>query len=223
MTSESIGQMPGDLELRPQVKNLLQRLNRLNDLQLGEVKRLLSKLESNSTDLDKSAHLAQVDWPHAPVHRLSGKGTFIVTSSTLYKRHLFWDAWSLDMLQAMLLHEAKTYSWQLEAWACFSNHFHFVGHALEDASSLIPFLSKLHAESGRQINERDDQPSRQVWFNYWDTQLTFQNSYLARLNYVHQNPVRHGLVPVANQYRWCSAAWFERSATSARVKTIYGF
>ena len=34
-------------------------------------------------------------------------------------------------------------------------------------------------------------------------------SYLARLNYVHQNPVKHGLVRVANQYRWCSAAWLE--------------
>ena len=62
-----------------------------------------------------------------------------------------------------------------------------------------------------------------MWFNYWDTQLTFEKSYLARLNYVHQNAVRHGLVPVANQYRWCSAAWFERTATRAQVATIYGF
>jgi len=43
------------------------------------------------------------------------------------------------------------------------------------------------------------------------------------LNYVHQNPVKHGLVPVANQYRWCSAAWFERTASTAQVKSIYRF
>ena len=35
--------------------------------------------------------------------------------------------------------------------------------------------------------------------------------------------VKHGLVPVANQYRWCSAAWFERTASPAQVKTIYRF
>jgi putative transposase len=46
---------------------------------------------------------------------------------------------------------------------------------------------------------------------------------LARLNYVHQNPLKHGLVPIANQYRWCSTAWFERTATPAQVKTIYSF
>jgi putative transposase len=27
----------------------------------------------------------------------------------------------------------------------------------------------------------------------------------------------------ANSYPWCSAAWFERSARPAQVKSIYGF
>jgi putative transposase len=40
---------------------------------------------------------------------------------------------------------------------------------------------------------------------------------------VHQNAVKHGLVAVANQYPWCSAAWFENAATPAQVKTIYAF
>ena len=62
-----------------------------------------------------------------------------------------------------------------------------------------------------------------MWFNFWDTKLTYERSYLARLNYVHQNPVKHGLVAIANQYRWCSAAWFERTVSPAMVKTIYGF
>ena len=28
---------------------------------------------------------------------------------------------------------------------------------------------------------------------------------------------------MANQYHWCSAAWFERVAPPSTVKTIYGF
>jgi len=31
------------------------------------------------------------------------------------------------------------------------------------------------------------------------------------------------LVAVASQYRYCSAAWFERTATVAQIKTIYAF
>ena len=147
----------------------------------------------------------------------------MVTAGTLGKEHFFRDAKALDLLEGQLLSKAKEYGWQLEAWAVFSNHYHFVGHAIEDAATLKPFLSHLHADTAREVNLRDGKPDRQVWFNYWDTELTYEKSYLARLNYVHQNAVKHGLVPVANQYRWCSAAWFERTAQPAQVKTIYSF
>ena len=81
----------------------------------------------------------------------------------------------------------------------------------------------LHGESATEVNRMDDAPDREVWYNYWDTELTYHTSYLARLSYVHQNAVKHGLVPVANQYPWCSAAWFERTSSPAQVKTIYSF
>jgi hypothetical protein len=32
-----------------------------------------------------------------------------------------------------------------------------------------------------------------------------------------------GLVRVANQYAWCSAAWFESNARSGFVKSVYSF
>ena len=62
-----------------------------------------------------------------------------------------------------------------------------------------------------------------MWFNYRETRITYEKSYLARLNYVHQNAVKHGLVPVANQYPWCSARWFERTFSPAMAKSIYRF
>ena len=81
----------------------------------------------------------------------------------------------------------------------------------------------MHSDTAREVNKMDEAVGRKVWFNFWDTKLTFQRSYLARLNYVHQNAVKHGLVNVASQYDWCSAAWFERNALPSAVKTIYGF
>ena len=82
-------------------------------------------------------------------------------------------------------------------------------------------LELLHEKTAKWVNRLDAAANRKVWYNYWETRLTYQRSYLARLNYVHQNAVKHGLVPVANRYPWCSAAWFERTATPAQVKTIY--
>ena len=105
----------------------------------------------------------------------------------------------------------------------FANHYHFVGYSHDGSSPLNTFLGHLHTVTATEINRLDHAPERQVWHNFRETLLTFEKSYLARLNDVHQNAVHHGLVPVANQYTWCSAAWFERTATRAQVSTIYGF
>jgi putative transposase len=163
------------------------------------------------------------NWPHSPVHRLSQHGTFIVTASTLNRHHYFRGEKLLTMLQDKLLELAKLHAVVLEAWAVFSNHYHFVAHTTGIENQLSDMLARLHLNTAEDVNRRDQQPGRQVWFNYWDTQLTYEKSYLARLNYVHQNAVKHGLVRLANEYHWCSAAWFECKATRAQVKTIYAF
>jgi len=163
------------------------------------------------------------DWPHAPVHQLGNDGVFMVTGATLYKQRLFSGRDRLDILEGSLLSLSKEYLWQLEAWSAFANHYHIIARGSGDAKNLRLFLNHLHGETARKLNAFDNVSGREVWYNFWDSKLTYQRSYLARLNYVHQNPVKHGLVLVANQYPWCSAAWFERTASPATVKTIYSF
>ena len=165
------------------------------------------------------------DWPHAPIHRLDGAGVFMVTSATIYKQHLFNSPDKLTLLESKLLTLARNYNWQLEAWAVFSNHYHFVARSQEETQegSLKQMLKHLHNETAIELNRIDGKVGRNVWYNFWDTKLTFEKSYLARLNYVHQNPVKHGVVAAASQYKWCSAGWFERVASAAMVKTIYTF
>jgi len=167
-----------------------------------------------------------VSWPHAPTHQLSNRGVYFVTAGTYLKKHYFHAPQRLDVLHRGLLSVTRDFYWDLEAWAVFSNHYHFVAHSprnSEDARSLSQMLRLLHARTAKWINRLDGEPQRKVWHNFWDTKLTYEKSYLARLNYVHQNAVKHGLVPVANQYAWCSARWFEQIASSAMVRSIYRF
>ena len=169
---------------------------------------------------------SEIPWPHAPTHQLSEAGTYFVTAATYFKLHHFRGTDRLRVLHRGLLKLAQEFGWQLEAWAVFSNHYHFVGHSPvgpPTAGNLCAMLGRLHAESAGWINRLDHASGRQVWHNFWDTRLTYQKSFLARLNYVHQNPVKHGLVLLANQYPWCSARWFERTASAAKVKSLYRF
>jgi putative transposase len=168
----------------------------------------------------------RIPWPHAPTHQLALTGTFFVTGSTYLKLHHFRGADRLRVLHRGPLKMADKYGWRLEAWAVFSNHYHFVAHSPSDAEtaeSLCAMLKELHQKAGLWANRLDHAKGRQVWYNYRDTRLTIQRSYLARLHYVQQNPVHHGLVSVANQYPWCSARWFERTTSPAQVRSIYRF
>jgi putative transposase len=72
-------------------------------------------------------------WPHAPAHQLAGRGTYFVTASTYGKEHYFAGARRLRVLHRGLLTVAEKFSWKLEAWAVFSNHYHFIAHSPEDA------------------------------------------------------------------------------------------
>jgi len=106
------------------------------------------------------------DWPHAPVHRLNSDGIYIVTGATLHKEHLFGDASRLTSLQHLLLSLAKQYQWRLEAWAVFTNHYHFVARSNNDSTNLKRLLKHLHADSARELNRLDDKVGRTVWFNF---------------------------------------------------------
>src|SRR5687768_12891754 len=134
----------------------------------------------------REAGSEKVAWPHAPAHRLSRSGTFIVTAGTYLKEHHFKGAGRLRVLQRGLLKLAEENGWHLEAWAVFSNHYHFVGHSPADgrASNLSEWLGVLHAKSAGWVNKLDRTRGRKVWHNFWETRLTFERSYLARLNYV---------------------------------------
>lgn len=166
-------------------------------------------------------------WPHAPPHHLMHSGAYMVTVGTYGKNHYFDSNVKLQAIQNGLLKYAAQYGWTIEAWAVFSNHYHFVGHSpspdKQSPVNLSQFLRHFHAKSSNWINEVDSKQDRKIWHNYWETRLTRQKSYLARLNYVHQNPVKHGLTSVANQYPFCSARLFEQTEKPSTIKTIYSF
>ncbi|MGV3664098.1 MAG: transposase [Prosthecobacter sp.] len=164
-----------------------------------------------------------IDWPHAPPHRLTERGTYFVTAATYLKAPCFRGAVRLEVLQRGLLTVAAQYGWDLEAWAAFANHYHFVAKSPDDPGSLAEMLKVLHVRLAGWINKLDGTPGRNVWHNFHETQLTHMTSYFARLNYTHGNAVHHGLVKVAKDYPWCSAAWFEQTTSAAMVKSIQRF
>lgn len=161
-----------------------------------------------------------MQWPHSPPHHFAA-GTFFITAGTHHKQHFFGTAAALDALQESLFESATIEECTLEAWCLLSNHYHLVAQA-DDGESLRRMLRRFHSISAKATNARDGIRGRQVWFQFRETQLTFERSWLARLRYTNENAVHHGLVRRATDYRWCSASWFELNARAAFVETLRG-
>ena len=162
------------------------------------------------------------EWKHAPLHLFVPNTIYMVTAATLHKRHIFTTPEKLGLLQGTLFEVAESCGWELEAWAVFGNHYHVIARSPREGMSLKTVIQRLHSKSARLVNEMDKTPGRRVWFEYWDTCLTYENSYYARLNYVHYNPVKHGLVMVAEEYRFCSAGWFRAHAPDSFREKLAG-
>ena len=161
-------------------------------------------------------------WPLSPPHWLGDAGNYIVTAATYYKEPFFKDAWRLTYLHRLLLKKAADYNWTLQAWAVFPNHYHFVGTP-KDPANLPQMIRHIHSVSAREVNGIDGMPGRKVWFNYWETLIDNEKSWWARLKYVNENAVKHGIVKHAKSYPYCSAGWLEASASALFIRKLSTF
>ena len=147
----------------------------------------------------------------------------MVTCGTYRKAHFLNTSEKMDVFQDMFFTFIIEKEWELHAWAIMSNHYHFIASSPPDPETLRPALSKLHTLSARYLNRMDGREGRKVWFQYWDSHITFTNSYLSRLKYVHNNPEHHGIVGRSESYPWCSASWFSKTARPAYKATVESF
>jgi putative transposase len=160
---------------------------------------------------------------HGPAHWLFEPGLYIITAGTYRKLpHLDTPA-RLDFFQKSLFQYADEFGWDLRAWAVLANHYHFVAASPTEARTLRRFLGKLHMKTAEQLNLWDNEPAEKSGFNFgtatshmrariWRDSITF-----TKIEW------RHGAIPLAENYKWCSAAWFARNAPPAFVKTVQAF
>src|SRR4051812_30456310 len=92
-------------------------------------------------------------WHHAPTHELTEDGARLVSCSTFGKSHHFRTNKRLKLVTRGIFALTREFGWDLQAWAVFSNHYHFVARPPSgDAKSLSTMLSKLHTITAAWIN-----------------------------------------------------------------------
>jgi putative transposase len=132
----------------------------------------------------------------------------MVTGSVLYGKPFLDSNDKLANFCETLFERARILAWSLEAWFVLPTHYHFIARSPEDALSLKALVQGVHSINAKFVNRMDGTPGRKVWYNYWDSCIQNEASYLARMRYVMMNPVKHGLVQNPEDYQFSSYRYF---------------
>ena len=65
-------------------------------------------------------------------------------------------------------------------------------------------LGKLHGRTSHTMNKEDGADGRQVWYRCQDRCMRSESHYYATMNYIHNNPVKHGYVTLWTDWPFSS-------------------
>jgi len=149
-------------------------------------------------------------YEHNPPHLFCPGSKYIITGATYGKKPWLKSDEAKERLLTSIKKGFDHYHWTLEDWVILDNHYHLMGNAPEDASTLSLMINDIHRFIALWIkkNVPESKDAKIVMYNYWDTCITYEKSYLARLNYIWYNPMKHGYVEDASD--WKFGSYYER-------------
>ena len=140
--------------------------------------------------------------PHTPAHLLIDHTTYFITGATKFKRHLLKQK---DIKYALIedFHTYfRQYHWELHHWVILDNHYHLLGKSSQ-GKDLPQMIRSIHSRNAKIIIQATG-CEKPVWWNYWDYCPRKEVEYYVRLNYLLNNPVKHGYVTNLKDYPFSS-------------------
>lgn len=130
--------------------------------------------------------------PHTPAHLFVDNSAYFITSAIYQKRLLLKPESVKQHLLATIEACFREKNWQLEHWVILDDHYHLLATSAK-GEDMPKIFRKIHGLSAQfiQAQARCDLP---IWWNYWDYCPRDEKDYFVRLNYLLNNPVKHGYV-----------------------------
>ena len=139
---------------------------------------------------------------HTPAHLLLDNTLYFITGAIKFKRNLLQQ----DELKYALIDDFHTYfakyNWELHHRVVLDNHYHLLGKSYR-GKNLPQIIRSVHSRMAKKIAQTTN-CQKPVWWNYWDYCPRDEADYYVRLNYLLNNPVKHGYVTNLNDYPFSS-------------------
>lgn len=144
-----------------------------------------------------------INFHNRPPHFFINSQYYFITGRSIKGIHYLDSSKRKNIFLAVLNKSIEKFSVRLHGWVLLNNHYHLIIW-VENAQCLPKFISNLHSNSSRILNKYDRTLGRRIWWNYWDHCIRNERDYYTHLNYIHHNPVKHGLVGRMEDYPFSS-------------------
>jgi len=150
--------------------------------------------------------------------QLGEQRIFFATTSTKEHQNVFDTPASLRKLREIIVEAVRRYSAKLYGYVLMPNHFHLLIGLEKGGPNLSAFMRDVKSMSWRSIF-----PGRPgIWMARFDDVAVFtEDQFRTKLNYIHNNPVKAGLVATPESYEFSSASAWLRGEDNSIVTTEF--
>jgi len=138
--------------------------------------------------------------PYTPPHLFLDNMPYFITGAIYQKRPLLAQSRVKETLLELIHETLAKYQWELHYWVILDNHYHWLGQSYI-GKNLSKIIQYIHSRSAMLMSSLT-QAEKPIWWNYWDYCPRNETDYFTRLNYLLNNPVKHGYVDNLHDYTW---------------------
>jgi len=144
---------------------------------------------------------------HRPPTVETGRQYRLITATCYEHRKHLNTAARLAWFERQLLDLINALDLPCAGWCVLPNHEHTFVRTREVAL-LKKELGKLHGRTSFHMNREDNARGRQVWYRCQDRYMRSLAHFYTTLNYIHNNPVKHGYVEKWQEWPFSSCHWY---------------
>ena len=122
-----------------------------------------------------------------------------------------------DLLMAAITRTRKRVAFELHAWVIVPDHFHIVVDS--QSTNISGILQRIKMDFGAHWRSRLGLKAGRVWQKrFWDHVIRDEADLLKHCDYIHYNPVKHGLVE--SPFEWPHSSIRQFYATESELPDL---
>jgi putative transposase len=159
---------------------------------------------------------------HQPPHPFRESGSYLITAANFEHASIMAMPERRTEFQEILLNGFQDIQATIIGWVILLNHYHILAN-VESLDLVSILLKQIHGSTSHEWNQQDGLTGkRKVWYRFADRMMRNEIHLNQTLNYIHYNPVKHGLVTDVYDWPWSSLFWYEDDKGQGWLREQWG-